>query len=117
MIKISKTDALTLLSKWERENESVSILCFSPSFVLSSKMVRIAMCLDECIELVFANEAKLRIFISGATFSRVAGNDLPEGGQLPVQGLEQGIHIGVPSGEMRWYLFVTVGPVPILRTV
>jgi hypothetical protein len=75
------------------------------------------MCLDECIELVSSDEVVLRIFISAAAFSRVAGGDLPEGGRELVPNLEQGIRIGVPSGDMHWYLLVASIPGQILNTI
>jgi hypothetical protein len=53
---ISKADALNLASKWERQNQTISVLCFGSSIALSSKNVRVAMCLDECIQLSLADE-------------------------------------------------------------
>jgi hypothetical protein len=51
MDPISRPDALKIVSKWERQNQTISVFGFSPAIALTSKRGKIAMCLDECIEL------------------------------------------------------------------
>jgi hypothetical protein len=47
MEQLSKTTALKLLSNWERQNQPISVFCFSSAIALSSKNGRVAMCLDD----------------------------------------------------------------------
>jgi hypothetical protein len=44
------------------------VFCFSSAIALSSKNGRVAMCLDECLEPLLADESALRIFTSEAVF-------------------------------------------------
>ncbi len=107
MDNISPTDALSLFSRWQRENTSISVLCATPSFALSSKNGRVALCLDECLELSFSNDTGLRLFISEAVFSRVGPGDIPEESVDMIPEFEQCIHIGLPSHQMQCFLFAS----------
>jgi hypothetical protein len=77
MDDISKTDALNIFSKWERQNQSFSVLRFSPSMARSTKGGRVAMCLDESLELSLADDTRL----------------LPAESRNLVPEFEQGMHI------------------------
>jgi hypothetical protein len=110
MDDISKTDVLSILSKWERRNQPIYVLCSTPSLVLSSNTGRLAMCLDECLEFLLADGTNFRLFISEASFSRVRPDDLPAESLHFFPPFEEGVHINFPRREMRCYLFASVRP-------
>lgn len=99
MEDISKADALRLLSKWERQGRQIFVLCFSPSFGLSSKNGRLAICLDESLDLALADGTNLRLFLTDVTFSRVGPGDFPAESLHVYPQLEQGVHINFPASR------------------
>jgi hypothetical protein len=104
MESIPKADALTLVSNWERHDQRMSIFCFSSSIALSSKQGRVAMCLDDSIDLLLEGETSLRIFISEATFSTVEPKDLPAESVSLLPQFRQGIRIALQNEHMQWFL-------------
>jgi hypothetical protein len=112
MDSISKTEALSVLSKWERQNQPLCVLCLSSSFSLTSKSGRVVMCLDESFELSLVDETKLRIFIAEALFSRVGADDFPAGAKSLdlVPEFDQGIHISLLSRQVQWYFLASLPP-------
>jgi hypothetical protein len=107
---ISKTDALNIFSKWERQNQSFSVLCFSPSFSLASKSGRVSICLDESLELSLAGDTRLRISTSEAVFSRVGPDDFPAESRNLLPEFEHGIRISFSSRQMEWYVLASLPP-------
>jgi hypothetical protein len=104
MEQISTADALSVLSKWERQNQRISVFCFGDSIALSSKDGKVGMCLDQCIQLSLLGDSVLRIFTSEAVFSRVGPEDFPAESVSLLPKFQQGIRVDFPSKEMRWYL-------------
>ena len=104
MDAMSKADALKLASKWERQNQAISIFCFSPSVAFSSKRGKVAMCLDECIDLRLADETVLRIFTHGAAFSSVGPQDFPAEYISLLPKFGHGVRIDFQDQQMQWYL-------------
>ncbi len=104
MKKMSKSDALNLASKWERQNQSISIFCFGSMIALSSKNGRVAMCLDTCLEVLLADESVLRIFTSEAVFSSVGPEDFPAETVRLLPKFQQGIRVDFQDEQMQWYL-------------
>ena len=103
MTEISKADALKIASRWEQERQPIFIFCFSSAVVLSSKNGRIALCLDECLDLLLAGEGELRIFTAGAIFSTVAPEDFPLNSvHLPT--FKNGLRVDFQSKQMQWLL-------------
>jgi hypothetical protein len=102
MEQLSKAAALKLASNWERQNQPISVFCFSSAIVLSSMNGRVAMCLDECLELSLADEGALRIFTSEAVFSRVGPEDFPAESVLPK--FQNGIRVDFQDKQMHWFL-------------
>jgi hypothetical protein len=110
MEDISKTNALSLFSKWERQNQLIVLLCLTDSFVLSSNTGRLSMCLDEYLDLSLADGTQLRLFLSEAAFSRVGPGDLsaePLHDFFPR--FEEGVHVNCFKPEMRCYLLARLG--------
>lgn len=110
MEDISKTSALSLFSKWERQNQLIFLLCVTDSFVLSSNTGRLSMCLDEYLDLSLADDTQLRLFLSTGAFSRVGPDDFPA---EPLHDFfprfEEGVQVTFPKPEMRCYLLAGVG--------
>jgi hypothetical protein len=104
MENISGTDVLKVVSNWERQNQPITVLCFSSAIALSSKKGRIAMCLDGCLDLVLADESALRIFTLEAVFSRVGPEDFPAESLSLLPKFQSGILVDFQDKQMRWYL-------------
>lgn len=106
MNEISKNDALILLSKWERQDQSIHLFCFSPFIALVSKHGKLAIVLDQTIQLSFADDTFLRIFISEAVFSLVEADDI----SVKNIGSEfkHGILIDFPNPQVRCYLLASL---------
>jgi hypothetical protein len=104
MDPISRPDALKIVSKWERQNQTISVFGFSPAIALTSKRGKIAMCLDECIELRLADETALRIFTPGAVFSSVGPEDIPSESVRLLPKFEHGIRVDFQDQHAQWYL-------------
>jgi hypothetical protein len=104
MENISKADALGLVSKWDRQNHSISVFCFSSMIALISKSGRVVLCLDDCINLSLGDETELRIFTSEAAFARVGPEDFPMDFVNEIPKFQQAICIDFPGKQMRWYL-------------
>jgi hypothetical protein len=110
MDNMPKADALNLISRWERQNQSISVFCFSSSVALSSKNARFAICLDECIEILLADDTVLHIFTSDAVFNRVEADDFPTQTLHVVPKFQHGIRIDFPDKQMQWYLLASLPP-------
>jgi len=108
METISKADALKLASNWERQSQPISVFCFSSAIALSSKNGRVAMCLDECLELLLTDESALRIFTSEAVFSRVGPEDFPAESVGLLPKFQNGIRVDFQDKQMQWYLLAAV---------
>ncbi len=107
MNQISPTSALELFSKWERENKSIVVLFFSPSVAMSLRNGHFTFCLDNCLELSFADDSGLRIFISKATFWDLEPGDIPKESLHLIPGFEKCVRIGFPSPDMQCLVFVS----------
>jgi hypothetical protein len=105
MNDISRNEALIVLGKWERQNQSFSVLCMDPSFSLSSRTARTLLCLDESIEVSLSDDTRLRISISEAVFSRVQRADFPAEYLHVIAEFDDGIRIHLPSRQTHWYFF------------
>ena len=104
MEQISKADALKLVSNWERQNKTISVMCFSSAITLWSKNGRVAMCLDECLELRLGDESALRVFTAEASFSRVGPEDIPAASVSLLPKFQNGIRVEFHDKQMQWYL-------------
>jgi hypothetical protein len=102
--QISKADALKIVSNWERQNKTISVMCFSSAIALSSKNGRVALCLDECFELRLGDESGLRIFTTEASFSKVGPEDFPAASVSMLPIFQNGIRVEFQDKQMQWYL-------------
>jgi|SRR5271156_1092151 len=93
MEEVSKGEALSLASRWEREGQSISVFCFNSPLACSLKSGWIAVCLDGWIEVRFVEEGMLRIFIAEARFSIISPEDLPAQSLSLIPNFHHGIRI------------------------
>jgi hypothetical protein len=103
MEQISKADALTLVGNWDRQSQTIAVFCFSSAVALSSRNGRVAMCLDECLELLLGDESRLRIFTSEASFSRVGPEDFPAESVSLLPEFHDGLRVEFQDKQMQWY--------------
>jgi hypothetical protein len=104
MEEISKTEALKLVSNWERQSRTISVMCFSSAVAVSSKNCRVAMCLDEWLDLTIGDESAVRIFTTEASFSRVGPEDFPAAPVSLVPKFQNGVRIDFRDKEIQCYL-------------
>jgi hypothetical protein len=105
MKDLSRDEALSVIGKWERQNQSFSLLCMSPAFFLSSRLARTVMCLDYHLDVSLCDDSRLQILLSGAVFSEVAPADLSTAPVDFVAEFDYGIRI--MNHETHWYLLRT----------
>lgn len=110
MEDISKNEALSLLSTWERQNHAIFVMCSSPCFALSSNNARLEMCLDDCIFVSFADHTGLKLFLSEEMFSRVGPQDFPAETLKVFPRFEEGINIYNKGRELVCYLLACESP-------
>lgn len=101
---MSKAVALNLISKWERLSQPISVLCFSSTIALSAKHGKVAMCLDEQIDLRLADDTALRIFVADGTFSSVDPRDMPPESVRLLPKFQNGIRVALQGEQMQWFL-------------
>ena len=104
MESISKTNALNVLSRWDRQNQTVSVFCFSPHVTVSSKNVRIALNLDECLTLSLAEITMLRIIHAEANFYRVGEEKIPTQFPAVLPEFREGLRVDFHDKQMQWFL-------------
>jgi hypothetical protein len=101
MQEIPRAEALQILSHWERQGTTISVMCFGSPVVFSSKSGRVAMCLDESLDLRFGDDAALRIFTADASFSTVGPEDFPDGSATVLPKFEGGIRIDFQDKQIQ----------------
>jgi hypothetical protein len=110
MDDISKNDAMKLVSKWERQNQAIFVICASSWFALSASSGQLSMCLDDLLALSLADGTQLKLFISDAAFSQVGPDDFPAESLLAFPRFERGVSISFPGHEMGCYLLACASP-------
>jgi hypothetical protein len=101
MKDLSRDEALSVIGRWERQNQSFSLLCMSPAFVLSSRLARTVLCLDYHLDVSLCDDSRLQILLTGAVFSEVGPADLPT---TPMELPEFDYGIRIMNHETNWYL-------------
>lgn len=101
---MSKADALNLLSKWERQSQTISVFCFSSTIALSAIHGEVVLCLDESIDLKLADDTALRLFVADATFSGVGPRDIPLESLSLLPKFQTGMRIAFQGDQMQWFL-------------
>jgi hypothetical protein len=111
MKDLSRDEALSVISKWERQNQSFWLLCMSPGFFLESQLARTVLCLDHSLQVSLCDDATLRILTSEADFSRVEPGDFQPGSLHDISHFgdgipkfEDGICIEMANCRTHWYL-------------
>lgn len=100
MEDISKNNALHILSIWERDDQTIFVMCTTPMSALSSKNGRLTSCQDERIELSLADGTQLQLPPAEAAFSRVLPADFPAESLRVFPEFEEGVNVSFPDREI-----------------
>ena len=105
METLTKSAALSILGQWKGQDGVLSALVLGHNFSLSSRSVKVVMCLDGGVELVIPETTTISVALSGVEFSRFKRGEFATEPSNLVADFEQGICIVFPENQMRWYLF------------
>lgn len=109
MSEISHADALNTFGSWERQNKKLAVLGSNCGCVVSLRNAHVTLCLDDMLQLTFAEDGILRFFLRGATFSPADPNDFPPDSGFGSAEFETGLQLRFVSIEMQCYIFPARG--------
>jgi hypothetical protein len=105
MAEIPSAEAVSLFSKWERQNSNLAVLGSNSSAVVSVRNARVSLCFDDLLQLSFAGDGIMRLFIRGALFAPADPRDFPEDSKAWSARCGPGIQIRFVNTEMECFLF------------
>jgi len=105
MAEIPSAEAVSLFSKWERQNSNLAVLGSNSSVVVSVRNARVSICLEDLLQLTFAGNGIMRLFLRGALFEPANPGDFPEGSRAWSAQCGPGIQIRFANTEMQCFLF------------
>ena len=105
MAEIPSAEAVSLFSKWERQNKNLAVLSSNSSAVVSARDAHVSLCLSDLLQLTFAEDGIMRLFIRGALFEPADPGDFPEDSMAWCAQYAQGVQIRFPNTEMQCFIF------------
>jgi hypothetical protein len=107
MIAISHAEVMNLLGNWERQNKKIAVLGSNADCTISLRNGRVTICLDDLLQLTFAEDGILRLFLRGATYWPADPKDFPAESRAWFAGFEKGVRLRFASPEMECFLFAS----------
>lgn len=107
MNAISHTEAVKIFSGWEREHKKIAVLGFNSGLSISSRNGQVTLCLNDMVQLTFAEDGILRLFLRGASFWPADKKDLPADSGDWFAGFDKGVQLRFVSPEMQCFLFAS----------
>ena len=105
MNAISHAEVMALLGNWVRENKQIAVLGSNAGSTISLRNGRVTLCLDDLLQLSFAEDGILRLFLHGATYWPADPRDFPPDLRAWYAGFETGVRLRFASPEMECFLF------------
>ncbi len=105
MNAISHSELLNILGQWELQNRNIAVMGFNSGFTISSRNGRVTLCLEDMLQLTFAEDGILRFFLRGATFWPAEPKDFPAESSDWFADFEKGVELRFASPEMECFLF------------
>lgn len=104
MDAISHSEVMNLLGDWERENKKIAVLGSNAACTISLRNGRVTICLDDLLQLSFAEDGILRLFLRGASYWPADPKDFPAELQTWYAGFEKGVQLRFANPEMQYFL-------------
>ena len=102
---ISHSEVLNILGQWGLRNTQIAVMGFNSGFTISSSNCRVTLCLEDMLQLTFAEDGILRFYLRAATFWAAEPKDFPAESRDWLADFEKGVELRFVSPEMRCYLF------------
>ena len=104
MDAISHSEVMNLLGSWERENRKIAVLGSNAACTISLRNGQVTICLDDLLQLSFAEDGILRLFLRGASYFPPDTNDFSEELRTWYAGFEKGVQLRFANPEMEYFL-------------
>ena len=105
MAEIPSAEAVSLFSKWERQNKNLAVLSSNPSAVVSARNAHVSICLNDLLQLTFAEDGIMRLFIRGALFEPADPKDFPQDSRAWSAQYGAGVQIRFVNGRNAVFHF------------
>lgn len=112
MAEIPSAEALSLFSKWERQNKNLAVLGSNGSCVVSARNARVSLCLEDLLQLTFGEDGLMRFFVRGALFAPADPRDFPEDSRAWYAQYGQGVQIRFVNAERQCFVFPEKEKIP-----
>ena len=109
MNAISHAEVMNILSGWVRQKKKIAVLGSNSGCTISLRNGSVTICLDDLLQISFAEDGILRLFLRGANYSPADPKDFPPELRDWFAGFEKGLQLQFASPEMQCFLFAS-GP-------
>jgi len=109
MNAISHAEVMNILGGWVRQRKKIAVLGSNSGCTISLRNGNVTICLDDLLQLSFAEDGILRLFLRGATYWPADPKDFPPELRNWFAGFEKGMQLRFASPEMQCFLFAS-GP-------
>jgi hypothetical protein len=104
MDAISHSEVMSLLGCWERENKKIAVLGSNADCSISIRSGHVTICLDDLLQLSFAEDGILRLFLRGASYWPADPKDFSPELRTWYAGFEKGVQLRFANPEMQYIL-------------
>ena len=107
MNAISHGEVMNLLGNWGQQNKKIAVLGSNAGGTISLRNGQVTLCLDDLLQLTFAEDGILRLFLRGAAYWPADPKDFPPELRDWYAGFEKGVQLRFASPEMQYFLFAS----------
>ncbi len=107
MNAISHAEVMNILGGWVQQKKKIAVLGSNSDCTISLRNGSVTICLDDLLQLSFAEDGILRLFLRGATYWPADPKDFPLESRDWFAGFEQGVQLRFASPEMQCFLFAS----------
>jgi hypothetical protein len=107
MNAISHAEVTNIIGGWVRQEKKVAVLGSNSGSTISLRNGKVTICLDDLLQLSFAEDGILRLFLRGTTYFPADPKDFPPESSDWFAGFEKGMQLRFASPEMQFFLFAS----------
>ncbi len=107
MKAISHAEVMDILGGWVRQKKKIAVLGSNSDCTISLRNGSVTICLDDLLQLSFAEDGILRLFLRGATYWPADPKDFPPESRDWFAGIDKGMQLRFASPEMQYFLFAS----------
>jgi hypothetical protein len=107
MNEISHAEVMNILGGWVRQKKKIAVLGSNSGCTISLRNGSVTICLDDLLQLSFAEDGILRLFLRGAIYSPADPKDFPPESKDWFAGFEKGVQLRFVSPETQIFLFAS----------